>query len=72
MKTHPASAEFNGLIKKTVRPIVKDFLRVANMVALALRNVEIIIKKCILKPKSADQLVELCAYKRLTFRAKEC
>jgi hypothetical protein len=63
MKTHPASAALNGQIKKTVRPIARDLWRVADMVALALKNVEIITKKCILKPKSADQLVELCGYK---------
>jgi hypothetical protein len=37
MKTHPASAGLNGLIKKTVKPITRDFLRVADMVTLALK-----------------------------------
>jgi hypothetical protein len=63
MKTHPASAALNGPIKKTVRPRARDLLRVSGIVTFALKNVEIIIKKCILKPKSADQLVELCGYK---------
>jgi hypothetical protein len=63
MKTHPASAGLNGPIKKTVKPVARDLLRVADIVTLALENGEIIIKKCILKPKSADQLVELCGYK---------
>jgi hypothetical protein len=44
MKTHPASAELNGLIKKTVKPIARDLLRVADIVMLVLKMVKLLSK----------------------------
>jgi hypothetical protein len=38
MKTQPANAGLNGLMKKTVKPAARDFLKVADMVMLVLKK----------------------------------
>jgi hypothetical protein len=44
MKTHAASTGLNGLIKKTVRPEIRNPLRVANMGTLVLKMVKLLSK----------------------------